>query len=121
MFFVKRMQDLGDYMWVAVDHLGRANVVWADTRGLGGTVEEDIYFTRVPSSCVEKQKATATGRSPYGRFSLWCALQALPMIPMRTQSGDGNWSGLRVQERIQTGERRCADRCDRCGQAQFAE
>ncbi len=39
---------LGDYMWVAVDNLGRANVVWADTRGLNNTVEEDIYFARVP-------------------------------------------------------------------------
>jgi hypothetical protein len=35
-------------MWVAVDDHGRANVVWADTRGLNGTVEEDIYFARVP-------------------------------------------------------------------------
>ena len=35
---------LGDYMWVAVDRDGRPHVVWADTRGLGGTVEEDVYF-----------------------------------------------------------------------------
>jgi hypothetical protein len=35
---------LGDYMWVAVDSHGRANIVWADTRGLNGAVEEDIYF-----------------------------------------------------------------------------
>jgi hypothetical protein len=35
---------LGDYMWVAVDHDGRPHVVWADTRGRDGTVEEDIYF-----------------------------------------------------------------------------
>jgi hypothetical protein len=35
---------LGDYMWVAVDDRGRANVVWADTRGLNHAVEEDIYF-----------------------------------------------------------------------------
>jgi hypothetical protein len=39
---------LGDYMWVAVGNMGRANVVWADTRGLNGTVEEDIYFAAVP-------------------------------------------------------------------------
>jgi hypothetical protein len=39
---------LGDYMWLAVDEHGRAHVVWADTRGLGGTVEEDIYYTRGP-------------------------------------------------------------------------
>ena len=39
---------LGDYMWVAVGNLNRANVVWADTRGLDGTVEEDIYFATVP-------------------------------------------------------------------------
>jgi hypothetical protein len=39
---------LGDYMWLAVDNRGRAHVVWADTRGLGGTVEEDIYYTRYP-------------------------------------------------------------------------
>jgi len=37
---------LGDYMWVAVDSRGRANIVWGDTRGLGGTVEEDIYHVR---------------------------------------------------------------------------
>ena len=37
---------LGDYMWVAVDARGRVHVVWADTRGRGGTVEEDIYYFR---------------------------------------------------------------------------
>jgi hypothetical protein len=37
---------LGDYMWLAVDALGRPNIVWADTRGLNGAVEEDIYFAR---------------------------------------------------------------------------
>jgi hypothetical protein len=35
---------LGDYMWVTVDSSGKAYVVWADTRGLNGAVEEDIYF-----------------------------------------------------------------------------
>ena len=40
---------LGDYMWLTVDAKGRPNIVWADTRGLHGTVEEDIYFAR-PSS-----------------------------------------------------------------------
>jgi hypothetical protein len=39
---------LGDYMWVTVDHSGQAHVVWADTRGLNGTVEEDIYYARGP-------------------------------------------------------------------------
>jgi hypothetical protein len=39
---------LGDYMWVATDARGKAYVVWADTRGLGGTVEEDIYFATLP-------------------------------------------------------------------------
>ncbi len=34
---------LGDYMWVATDSKGNPHIVWADTRGLGGTVEEDIY------------------------------------------------------------------------------
>jgi hypothetical protein len=38
---------LGDYMWLAVDARGRPNIVWADTRGLNGTVEEDIYFSRI--------------------------------------------------------------------------
>jgi hypothetical protein len=38
---------LGDYMWVATDSKGQAHVVWADTRGLGGTVEEDIYYSSV--------------------------------------------------------------------------
>ena len=35
---------LGDYMWVTTDSDGKPYVVWADTRGAGGTVEEDIYF-----------------------------------------------------------------------------
>jgi hypothetical protein len=35
---------LGDYMWVTVDHQGNPYVVWADTRGPRGTVEEDVYF-----------------------------------------------------------------------------
>ena len=35
---------LGDYMWVTVDGKGKPYVVWADTRGQNGTVEEDIYF-----------------------------------------------------------------------------
>jgi hypothetical protein len=34
-------------MWVAVSGNGSAPyLVWADTRGLGGAVEEDIYFAR---------------------------------------------------------------------------
>lgn len=37
---------LGDYMWVAVDGKGRPNIVWSDTRGLNGAVEEDIYFAQ---------------------------------------------------------------------------
>ncbi len=37
---------LGDYMWLTVDAMGRPNIVWADTRGLHGAVEEDIYFSR---------------------------------------------------------------------------
>ena len=35
---------LGDYMWVAVDSKGNPLIAWADTRGLNGTVEEDVYF-----------------------------------------------------------------------------
>ncbi len=35
---------LGDYMWVAANGEGNPYVVWADTRGLNGTVEEDIYL-----------------------------------------------------------------------------
>jgi hypothetical protein len=38
---------LGDYMWLTVDGRGRPNIVWADTRGLNGAIEEDIYFSRV--------------------------------------------------------------------------
>ncbi len=34
---------IGDYMWVATDSKGNPQIAWADTRGLGGTVEEDIY------------------------------------------------------------------------------
>ena len=37
---------LGDYMWVAVDPTGAPAVVWADTWGLEGTFEEDIYFAQ---------------------------------------------------------------------------
>ncbi len=37
---------LGDYMWVAADAKGRPHVVWADTRGLNGTVEEDVYYAK---------------------------------------------------------------------------
>ncbi len=37
---------LGDYMWVDVDSKGLPLIVWADTRGLDGTVEEDMYFAR---------------------------------------------------------------------------
>jgi hypothetical protein len=40
---------LGDYMWVTVDGKGRPYVVWADTRGLDNTVEEDIYIASIPS------------------------------------------------------------------------
>ncbi len=37
---------LGDYMWVTVDPSGKPYVVWADTRGQDGAVEEDIYLSR---------------------------------------------------------------------------
>jgi hypothetical protein len=37
---------LGDYMWVTVDVKGKPYVVWADTRGLNGSVEEDIYMAQ---------------------------------------------------------------------------
>ena len=37
---------IGDYMWTATDKKGKPSIVWADTRGLGGTVEEDIYIAR---------------------------------------------------------------------------
>jgi hypothetical protein len=40
---------LGDYMWVTVDTTGRPYFVWADTRGLDNTVEEDIYIASIPS------------------------------------------------------------------------
>jgi hypothetical protein len=39
---------LGDYMWVDADRNGRAHIVWADTRGLRSSVEEDIYYARQP-------------------------------------------------------------------------
>jgi hypothetical protein len=39
---------LGDYMWVASDGKGMPYVVWADTRGMGDSVEEDIYFSGPP-------------------------------------------------------------------------
>ena len=38
---------LGDYMGIAADRKGVV-IVWADTRGRRGTVEEDIYFARFP-------------------------------------------------------------------------
>ena len=37
---------LGDDMWVSTDRRGNPLVVWADTRGLGGTVEEDVYLAK---------------------------------------------------------------------------
>jgi hypothetical protein len=37
---------LGDYMWVTADQRGRPYVVWSDTRGLDGAVEEDVYFAK---------------------------------------------------------------------------
>ncbi len=37
---------LGDYMCVTTDRNGQPYVVWADTRGLNDTVEEDVYFAR---------------------------------------------------------------------------
>ena len=37
---------LGDYMWLSVDGGGHPLIVWADTRGLGGAVEEDVYFAK---------------------------------------------------------------------------
>jgi len=37
---------LGDYMWVAADAKGHPHVVWADTRGLKGIVEEDVYYAK---------------------------------------------------------------------------
>lgn len=37
---------LGDYMWVATFRNDAPYVVWADTRGRDGTVEEDVYFAR---------------------------------------------------------------------------
>jgi hypothetical protein len=40
---------LGDYMWVTVDSTGRPYVVWADTRGLNNTVEEDVYIASIPT------------------------------------------------------------------------
>jgi len=38
---------LGDYMGIDADRHG-AVIVWGDTRGRGGAVEEDIYFARWP-------------------------------------------------------------------------
>ncbi len=40
---------LGDYMWVATDRKNIAHIVWADTRGRAGTVEEDLYYARTDS------------------------------------------------------------------------
>ena len=37
---------LGDYMWVATDAKGQPYIVWSDTRGLDGAVEEDLYFAK---------------------------------------------------------------------------
>ena len=38
---------LGDYMWVsALGNIGPL-VVWADTRGMHGAVEEDVYFAKL--------------------------------------------------------------------------
>ncbi len=37
---------LGDYMWVTSDSQGSPYVVWADTRGLNGNADEDVYFSK---------------------------------------------------------------------------
>ena len=34
---------IGDYMWVSSDSDGNPLIAWADTRGLRGAVEEDLY------------------------------------------------------------------------------
>jgi hypothetical protein len=39
---------LGDYMWVTLNPSGKPYVVWADTRGLNGSAEEDMYFATSP-------------------------------------------------------------------------
>jgi hypothetical protein len=44
---------LGDYMWLSHDNNGGLNagnpiIVWADTRGLNGAVEEDVYYSTPP-------------------------------------------------------------------------
>jgi hypothetical protein len=39
---------LGDYMWVSVNRDGDPLVVWADTRGLDNSIEEDIYMAQFP-------------------------------------------------------------------------
>ena len=37
---------LGDYMWVTVNKWGKPYLIWADTRGLNGTIEEDVYTAK---------------------------------------------------------------------------
>lgn len=37
---------LGDYMSIQATN-NKVYMVWADTRGLGGTVDEDIYYATV--------------------------------------------------------------------------
>jgi hypothetical protein len=37
---------LGDYMWLTVQPPGVPLIVWADTRGRAGQVEEDVYFAQ---------------------------------------------------------------------------
>jgi len=40
-------------MWMAVNKAGNPYVVWADTRGLDKTVEEDVYFTTLKTGTGE--------------------------------------------------------------------
>jgi hypothetical protein len=42
---------LGDYMGLAIDG-NRVHIAWGDTRGLNGTVEEDVYYASLPA-CTE--------------------------------------------------------------------
>ena len=35
-------------MWVTVNAQGKPSVVWADTRGLNNTVEEDSFIVSIP-------------------------------------------------------------------------
>ncbi len=46
-------------MWISLDAWGQPDIIGADTRGLHGTVEEDMYFARIGGADDWDEQTTA--------------------------------------------------------------